>query len=141
MLRGLTTHTCYVPDVPAAVAWYRELLGVEPYFIRPSPEEPAYAEFRIGDHEDELGLIDTRYMPPSRADRGVGRETTYWHVDDVAATRDRILELGGTEVEPLVEREAGFVTAVVADPFGNALGLMHSPHWLGQLDHEGGDGR
>jgi hypothetical protein len=27
-------------------------------------------------------------------------------------------------------REAGFVTGSVLDPFGNILGLMHSPHYV-----------
>jgi hypothetical protein len=27
-------------------------------------------------------------------------------------------------------REAGFVTGSIVDPFGNVVGLMHSPHWL-----------
>ena len=30
--------------------------------------------------------------------------------------------------------EAGWVTASVVDPFGNILGLMHSPHYLEMLD-------
>ncbi len=53
-------------------------------------------------------------------------------MDDVAAALDRLVALGATELEPVVEREAGFVTAVALDPFGNAVGLMHSPHWLRQ---------
>ncbi|MFD1719440.1 VOC family protein [Georgenia deserti] len=130
MLRGLTTQTHYVDDVPAAIAWYREVLGIDPYFLRPSADEPAYGEFRIGPDEDELGFIDRRFAPPGRDTAGGGPSTTYWHVDDVAA--DRLVALGATELEPVVEREAGFVTAVALDPFGNAVGLMHSPHWLRQ---------
>jgi len=42
----------------------------------------------------------------------------------------RLLELGATEYQPVVEREAGFITASVVDPFGNILGLMYSPHFL-----------
>jgi hypothetical protein len=30
----------------------------------------------------------------------------------------------------VIKREAGFVTASVVDPFGNILGLMHSPHFV-----------
>ncbi|GAA4432268.1 VOC family protein [Georgenia halophila] len=133
MLRGLTTVTFYVDDLRGAVAWYTEMLGVEPYFLRPSAEEPAYVEFRIGDHEDELGLIDSSYLPESRESAGPGRATPYWHVDDVGAAQARLLELGATELEPVIVREAGFVTAAVLDPFGNVLGLMHSPHWLEQV--------
>lgn len=39
-------------------------------------------------------------------------------------------KLGAEEYEPLIEREAGFKTASVVDPFGNVLGLMYNPHYL-----------
>lgn len=129
MLRGMTTQTHYVEDVPAVIAWYSDLLDLQPYFLRPSAQEPAYAEFRIGPDEDELGFIDQRYAPEGRRADGVGVATTYWHVEDVASAMDDLVSRGATEVEPLVRREAGFVTGVVRDPFGLVLGLMHSPHW------------
>ena len=48
MLRGLTTVSFFASDVAAAKAWYTELLGIEPYFVRPVEGMPAYVEFRIG---------------------------------------------------------------------------------------------
>ena len=42
MLRGLTTVSFFADDVTAARAWYTELLGIEPYFVRPSEGRPAY---------------------------------------------------------------------------------------------------
>ena len=55
----------------------------------------------------------------------------YWHVDDVAATLERLVSMGAKEYEPLTRRgEAGFVTASVVDPFGNVLGIMYNPHYL-----------
>jgi predicted enzyme related to lactoylglutathione lyase len=129
MLHGLTTVSFWADDVAAAGDWYAEVLGIEPYFQRPEEGPPAYLEFRIGADEDELGLIDRRYAPPG-ASRDPGGTVSYWHVDDVAAAVDRLLELGATEYQPVVERDAGFVTASVLDPFGNILGLMHSPHFV-----------
>jgi catechol 2,3-dioxygenase-like lactoylglutathione lyase family enzyme len=123
MLRGLTTVTYPVDDVKAARKWYADLLGIEPYFERPDAENPAYVEFRIGDYQDELGLIDRTYVPPA-APTGPAGATIYWHVD----------ALGATVHDPLTVREAGFVTASVVDPFGNILGLMHSPHYLETLE-------
>ena len=38
--------------------------------------------------------------------------------------------MGATEYEPVTERESGFTTASVVDPFGNVLGVMHNPHYL-----------
>jgi catechol 2,3-dioxygenase-like lactoylglutathione lyase family enzyme len=60
-LRGMATVSLWADDVEAAVDWYTRILGVEPYFVRPEPPAPpAYVEFRIGDTEDELGIIDRR---------------------------------------------------------------------------------
>jgi hypothetical protein len=41
-----------------------------------------------------------------------------------------VKKLGAKEYEPLIEREAGFKTASVVDPFGNVFGLMYNPHYL-----------
>jgi predicted enzyme related to lactoylglutathione lyase len=132
MLRGLTNVSFWADDVAAATRWYAELLGIEPYFERPEDGPSEYVEFRLGDHEDELGLIDRRYAPPGMA-AGPGGVVAYWHVDDVASALERLRSMGAKDYQPLIERGAGFVTAAVIDPFGNVIGLMHSPHWLGRL--------
>jgi predicted enzyme related to lactoylglutathione lyase len=129
MLRGLTTVSFWADDLIAARDWYADLLGIEPYFQRPEEGPPAYIEFRIGADEDELGLIDRRYAPPG-ASRDPGGAVIHWQVDNVAAAVARLVEHGATEYQPIVERDAGFVTASVLDPFGNVLGLMYSPHFV-----------
>lgn len=103
---------------------------MEPYYAFPHPPAPpAYMEFRVGDDEDELGFIDRRYAPPGAS--GIpGGAVMFWHVDDLAATLEKLLAMGATEYEPLIEREEGFTTASVVDPFGNVLGVMHNPHYL-----------
>ena len=129
MLGGLTTVSFWADDVIAARDWYADVLGIEPYFQRPEEGPPAYIEFRIGADEDELGLIDRRYAPPGTS-RDPGGAVIYWQVDDVAAAVARLVEHGATEYQPVVERDAGFVTASVLDPFGNIVGLMYSPHFV-----------
>jgi predicted enzyme related to lactoylglutathione lyase len=58
----------------------------------------------------------------------------YWQVDDVRAAYERLRSLGATTLEPPTERgDQGWVTAIVADPFGNVVGLMYSPHYLAGL--------
>jgi catechol 2,3-dioxygenase-like lactoylglutathione lyase family enzyme len=70
MLRGFATINYWADDIEAAKRWYAELLGVEPYFERPGPDgRLAYAEFRIGDYQDELGLVDRRWAPAGATDR------------------------------------------------------------------------
>jgi predicted enzyme related to lactoylglutathione lyase len=133
MLRGLTTVSFWADDLPAAKKWYAELLGIEPYFERPDSRNPAYIEFRLGDYQHELGIIDRKYAPKGAA-AGPSGVVVYWHVDDVAAALERVKAMGATEYEPLTPREAGFITASVVDPFGNILGLMYNPHYLKVLD-------
>ena len=59
MLRGLTTVSFWAADLEAAKEWYAGVLGTGPYF-----ERPGYAEFRLGDYQHELGIIDGRWAPP-----------------------------------------------------------------------------
>ncbi|MET7867687.1 VOC family protein [Micromonospora taraxaci] len=131
-LRGFATLNIWADDVEAATAWYADLLGVEAYFTRPGPDgRLAYAEFRVGDYQAELGIIDRRYAPAGASAGGPGGAVMHWHVDDLEATVDRLLALGATEYQPITPHgDGGFVTASVVDPFGNVLGVMRNPHYL-----------
>ncbi|GAA5129602.1 VOC family protein [Pseudonocardia adelaidensis] len=132
MFRGFATISFYADDVTAARDWYAELLGVRAYYAYPpAPAAPAYVEFRVGDDEDELGLIDRRYAPPG-ARSAPGGAVMHWHVDDLPGTVEKLLAMGATEYQPITEHGdgSGFTTASVVDPFGNVLGVMHNPHYL-----------
>jgi catechol 2,3-dioxygenase-like lactoylglutathione lyase family enzyme len=130
VFRGFATISFFADDLAAARDWYAELLGIEPYYAFPRPPEaPAYLEFRVGDDEDELGIIDRRYAPAG-ASSGPGGAVLFWHVDDLAGTLGTLLRMGAVEYEPLTHRESGFATASVVDPFGNVLGIMTNPHYL-----------
>lgn len=129
MLRGLTTITYAVDDLGAARDWYTEVLGVEAYFAKEHAGALAYVEFRVGDHQAELGLLDRRYVP----DGGPGTAVTYWAVDDVEAAHERLLALGATAHLPVTEQGPGFTTASVLDPFGNVLGVMYNQHYLAMV--------
>lgn len=129
-LRGVATISFWADDMEAATKWYSDLLGTQPYFERSGPDgSVAYVEFRFGDFQTELGIIDRRFALPTTT-KGAGGATLYWAVDDVDATFDKLLTLGATELEPLTPGEAGFSRAAVVDPFGNILGIMHNPHYL-----------
>lgn len=127
MLRGMATVTYWATDHQAAKTWYSELLGIEPYF-----DQPGYFEFRLGDHQAELGIIDRRYAPDGVTDRP-GGAVVNWHVDDLPGTLERLLSMGAQQHEPITDRTEGFVTASVVDPFGNILGIMYNPHYLEML--------
>jgi predicted enzyme related to lactoylglutathione lyase len=131
MFRGMATISLFADDLPAAVAWYTELLGTEPYFVRPEEGPPAYVEFRIGDYQHELGIIDRAYAP--HRDTAPGGVVLFWHVDNIDEAVERLLSMGAVEHEPRTAREEGFVTASVVDPFGNIVGVMYNPHYLAVL--------
>jgi predicted enzyme related to lactoylglutathione lyase len=58
----------------------------------------------------------------------------YWHVDDIAATFEKLQSMGATVYQPITPRgDQGFITAAVVDPFGNVLGIMQNPHYLAVL--------
>jgi uncharacterized glyoxalase superfamily protein PhnB len=123
----MATVTYFATDWTAARDWYTRVTGVEPYFLR-----EGYAEWRLGDHQAELGLIDARFRAAHTATGPVGC-VLYWHVDDVDAALARLLELGATLHEPPQDRGRGFVTTTVIDPFGNLLGIMYNPHYVEML--------
>ena len=102
MLRGFATVNFFADDLIAARDWYASLFGIDAYFQRPDEENPAYIEFRVGDYEDELGLIDRRYAPHHQ--ESPGGAVVYWHVDDVAVAVKDLQARGAKEHEPIVER-------------------------------------
>lgn len=137
-LRGFCTLNFYADDMAAARAWYTEVLGQEPYFEATDPASGAvgYYEWRIGDHQDEFGIINRAWRSPAdpTTPEAPGGAVMNWHVDDLDGTLERLVELGATVHQPRVDRTAGFANATVADPFGNLLGLMYNPHWKAMAD-------
>ncbi|HKF86947.1 MAG TPA: VOC family protein, partial [Propionibacteriaceae bacterium] len=99
MLRGFSQLIFFADDMAAARRWYTELLGMEPYFERLGPDgRLAYMEFRVGDYQHELGLIDREYAPHGSAGGPAGAVAN-WHVDDVEAALERLLSMGAKEHE------------------------------------------
>lgn len=132
MLRGISTIALQTTDLAAAKQWYSTLLGIEPYF-----ERAEYIEFRIGDYQQELGLLDSKYLPDlgsaSHAAQGPAGVIVYWHVDDLPATFERLLAMGAQQHHAPRHFGEGFIGASVIDPFGNILGIMSNPHYLAVL--------
>src|SRR5262249_60476804 len=95
MLRGLALINIYADDLDAAKRWYAELLGIDAYF-----ERPGYCEFRLGDYEYELGIIDRRYAPAAGGG-GAGGTIAYLHVGDLATALGAALSLGRGGRPPL----------------------------------------
>lgn len=132
-LRGLSTISFYADNLNEAKKWYSETFRMEPYF-----DVPGYLEFRLGDYQHELGIIDGKYAP-KEASKEIGGAIAYWHVDDLNKTLDFLLAKGAKLYEPITDRSGGkmaFVTASVVDPFGNILGIMTNEHYLNILNEK-----
>lgn len=117
--KALMTAIYPTADLAKAKAWYAEAFGVQPYF-----DEPFYAGFDVGGWE--LGLVPVE--PPAHrvGNQGV---VAYWGVDDCAAAHARLLALGAKEIAPVQDVGGGIKVATVADPEGNAVGIIENPHF------------
>lgn len=118
MLKGVETVIYYVPDIAAAAAWYRKVLGVAPNY-----EAPYYVGFTVAG--DELGLQPVGDEPRAHATPG---QSAYWSVADIHAAVAHFLEHGAREHQAPREVGGGIVVASVSDPFGNPIGLIQNPH-------------
>jgi predicted enzyme related to lactoylglutathione lyase len=118
MILGLRTVIYRVDDLERAKAWYRQAFEVEPYF-----DMPFYVGFNVGGFE--LGL------DPDISDGspGPGGSVAYWGVDAIGPAFDRFVGLGGSANSPVKDVGGGIKVAVVADPFGNLIGLIENPHF------------
>lgn len=113
MLLGLRTAIYPVKDLAKGKAWYEKVAGVKPYF-----DQPFYVGFAVGGFE--LGLI-----PDGQP--GTGGPQPLWGVAKIEDAVARLLALGATELEPVLETGDGIKVAAVKDPFGNRLGLIENP--------------
>jgi catechol 2,3-dioxygenase-like lactoylglutathione lyase family enzyme len=141
------TAVC-VPDVDAAVAWYRDALGLRvlspPYRMEgeaierdmgelvPAPVvvKAAILGFETGDH-----VIEVIEYPNARGAAAAGGavvDTGITHIGvvctDVGAERDRLVAAGATALTAAVAAVAGLRTAWVRDPFGVVWILLEKGH-------------
>ena len=114
---GLATVIYPVSDLSRAKGWYAEAFGTQPYF-----DQPFYVGFNIAGYE--LGLVPDEDARPG-ADGGVA----YWRVDAIDAAVSRFVDAGAALVSAAQDVGEGIKVATVADPFGNAIGLIENPHF------------
>jgi predicted enzyme related to lactoylglutathione lyase len=113
VLRGIRSVIFQVDDLARAKAFYSAALGRSPYF-----DQPFYAGYDIDGQE--LGL----HPDLSKLRPGAGGAVAYWKVDDIANSWDYLLSLGGRAIEPPHDVGGDIHTAIIADPFGNLVGLI-----------------
>lgn len=111
MFKKLRTVIYTAKDLPAAREWYIKATGQQPYF-----DQPFYVGFDINGFE--LGL-------DPNASSGPGNQTvSYWTVDDTEAALNKLVTIGGTLIQPKTNVGGEIHVAIVADPFGNHIGLI-----------------
>ena len=119
--KALMTAIYPAPDLAKAKAWYAEAFGVQPYF-----DEPFYVGFNVAGFE--LGLVPSEARTHQPGNSGV---VAYWGVENANAAFARLRSLGAAEIDPVRDVGEGIQVAIVADPFGNAIGIIENPHFTG----------
>jgi predicted enzyme related to lactoylglutathione lyase len=112
-LHALRSCIYHVDDLARAKDFYRQVLGKEPYF-----DEPYYVGFDVDG--SELGLDPDL----SKRQPGAGGSVCYWRVGDINATWQHLTSLGGQSIELPHHVGVALQTSIVADPFGNLIGLI-----------------
>ena len=100
-----------VRDVPAAIAFYRDVLGLKPGDLL----SDHWAEFDVGSVTFGIGNGEPLGIIP-----GTSFSATF-EVDDVAAERERLVK-AGVPVTDIQESPVCF-SAFVTDPEGNKFGI------------------
>jgi len=118
MIKGLGTVIYFVPDMEQAKAWYTKAFGKTPYF-----DQPFYMGFNIGGYE--LGLEPKK----PNGTPGPGGCIGYWRVEQIDDAVRHFGALGASTILPVQDVGEGIKVAVLADPFGNQVGLIENPHF------------
>ncbi|PKV52921.1 lactoylglutathione lyase [Aquimarina sp. MAR_2010_214] len=118
MMLGLRTTIYKVSDLDKAKKWYSEAFNTKPYF-----DEPFYVGFNIGGYE--LGLLPEETSSEAKSD-GV---LSYWGVEKIDATYQKLLDLGATEHEKPTNVGGEIVVASVKCPWNNSIGIIYNPHF------------
>jgi predicted enzyme related to lactoylglutathione lyase len=111
MTEGMKTIIYPVKDLAAAKALYSGLLGVAP-----SMDEPYYVGFKV-DGQD-VGL------DPNGHAKGMTGPVGYWHVEDIKAGVQALLDAGAEALEAIKDVGGGKLVASVRDADGNVIGLI-----------------
>ena len=113
-MNGCSLIVYPVRDLKSATAFYRTLLGVEPYV-----EQEYYAGFRVG--ELEVGL------DPQGHRHGSTGALAYWSVDDAAASLRTLIDAGAEKVQDATDVGYGKIIAIAKDADGSLIGLLQAP--------------
>ena len=112
-LHALRSCIYQVDDLVRAKEFYTQAIGKQPYF-----DEPYYVGFDVDG--SELGLDPD----VSKRKPGAGGAIGYWRVADINATWTHLTSIGALSIELPHAVGVDVQTSIVADPFGNYIGLI-----------------
>jgi methyltransferase (TIGR00027 family) len=115
MFKSLKRITYPVSNLAAAKQWYTGVLDLQPIL-----DTPFLIIFKIGDCTLSLSKANS---PISPAD---AQTETYWEVDDIDSSFQKLISLGAKEHTPITDR-LNIRIAKVIDPFGNIFGITGLP--------------
>lgn len=115
---GLRTVIYHVKSLDQAKAWYEKAFRVAPYF-----DQPFYVGFEIGGYE--LGLDPD----PTGAPPGPGGAVAYWGVEQIDEAFAHLVACGARVISPIQAVGGDIQVAVLADPFGNLMGIIENPQF------------
>jgi predicted enzyme related to lactoylglutathione lyase len=116
-------------NLDAMLSFYRDTLGLELEAVIDMPGGGVMNRFKVG--ESIVKIIETDPKPDVEAPPGGIRGATgyrYWtlHVDDLSGTVAKISDAGYKVVVPEKTIREGVTIAIVADPDGNWVELLHN---------------
>jgi predicted enzyme related to lactoylglutathione lyase len=110
-MEGIKTIIYPVKDAAKAKAIFGALLGVEPY-----ADQPYYVGYKVAGQD--VGL------DPNGHRSGMTGPVGFYHVDDIEASLQALLDAGGEVQQALREVGGGRRIATVKDADGNGIGLL-----------------
>ena len=114
MTTGMSTVIYPVHDLDRAKEVYGALLGSAPVM-----DEPYYVGYAVAGQD--VGL------DPHGHRQGMTGPVGYWHVDDLKARLQALLDAGAELSQDIRDVGGGKLIASVTDPDGNVIGLLQSP--------------
>jgi predicted enzyme related to lactoylglutathione lyase len=109
---GVKTILFPVRDPANAKALFTQLLGAEP-----TADSPYYIGYDVDGQQ--IGLV-----PGAHDSQAMTGTTAFFHVDDIKASVQAVLDAGGTTQQEIHDVGGGRQVAAVTDPEGNVFGFI-----------------
>jgi catechol 2,3-dioxygenase-like lactoylglutathione lyase family enzyme len=125
-LLGLRTVIYPAPDLVSSKAWFRDLLGIDPYF-----DQPFYVGFNVAGYELALDPDGDPTAGP----------VTYWGVADADAALADLIAAGAEMRGAVRDVGDGIRVASVLVPGGSVFAVIENPHFAAAGVESQGPGR